>query len=126
VAAGTHKPLSFSLSPGQANDSPAGRKLLAATPLPRRTRVVMDKGYSNVTVRRAVRDKQCVPVVPPKANTRAPWRYDKTLYRERNQIERLFHHLKSFRRIATRYDKLDTTFRSFVALGLAMLLLRIC
>ena len=86
----------------------------------------MDKGYSDTLVRRAVWEKHCVPVVPPKENARKPWRYDKALYRDRNQIERLFHHLKNFRRIATRYDKLDASFRSFVALGLAMLLLRIC
>ena len=116
--------MAFSLSPGNTNDSPEGRKLLATTPLSPRTRVVMDKGYSDTKVRRTVREKQCVPVVPPKDNFRKPWRYDKKLYRDRNQIERLFHHLKSFRRIATRYDKLDASFRFFIAFGLTLLLLR--
>ena len=55
-----------------------------------------------------------------------PWKYDKKLYRKRNEIERLFHHLKNFRRIATRYDKLDVVFSAFVSLGLIMLVLRLC
>ncbi|MDE1925547.1 MAG: transposase, partial [Patescibacteria group bacterium] len=42
----------------------------------------------------------------------------------RNEIERLFRYLKNSRRIATRYDKLDTSYRAFVALGLSMLMLK--
>ena len=84
----------------------------------------MDKGYSDTKVRHTVRKKGCIPVVPPKKDNKKPWRYDKKLYKRRNEIERLFHHLKNFRRIATRYDKLDTSYRAFVALGLAVLMLR--
>lgn len=86
----------------------------------------MDKGYADFKTRDAVRGRGCIPVVPPKCNMRKPWGYDKKLYRKRNEIERLFHHLKNFRRIATRYDKLDVVFSGFVTLGLIMLLLRLC
>lgn len=86
----------------------------------------MDKGYADFKTRDAVRECGYVPVVPPKYNMKKPWHYDKKLYRKRNEIERLFHHLKNFRRIATRYDKLDVVFSGFVALGLIMLLLRLC
>jgi len=84
----------------------------------------MDKGYSSFVMRRFVRAKCCVPVVPPKSDIKKPWRYDRAWYKLRNQIERLFRFLKNFRRIATRYDKLDTSYRSFVALGLMMLMLK--
>lgn len=84
----------------------------------------MDKGYADHKTRKTIRQKQCIPVVPPKSNTKVPWTYDKELYKRRNEIERLFHHLKNFRRIATRYDKLDLMFRSFVAFGLSLLLLK--
>ena len=86
----------------------------------------MDKGYADSKARGAVFGKGCVPVVPPKSNTKKPWRYDKRLYKRRNEIERLFHHLKNYRRIATRYDKLDTTFRSFVAFGIILLATKEC
>ena len=89
-------------------------------------RIVMDKGYSDTLVRAAVKARCCVPVMPPKRGMKKPWQYDKTLYKRRNEIGRLFHHLKNFRRIATRYDKLDSSYRAFVALGLVMLLMKIC
>ena len=126
IASGTHTGLAFTLSPGNAGDAPEGRKLLKNIKLKKKTRVVMDKGYADSITRGAIRRKRCVPVVPPKCNTKKPWKYDKALYRRRNEIERLFHHLKNFRRIATRYDKLDIVFSAFVAFGLIMLSLKIC
>ncbi|HEX8504320.1 MAG TPA: transposase, partial [Hymenobacter sp.] len=41
-------------------------------------------------------------------------------------IERLFSRLKQFRRVATRYDKLDAHFLSFVHLAATVLWLREC
>ena len=60
----------------------------------------------------------CIPVVPPKANRKNPWDYDKQLYKQRNQVERLFRRIKRFRRIFTRYDKLDVIFLAFVYFAL--------
>ena len=48
-----------------------------------------------------------VPVVPPKSNRVEPWRYDRALYKKRNEIERLFRRLKGYRRIFSRFEKLD-------------------
>jgi len=36
------------------------------------------------------------------------------LYRKRNEIERFFLRLKRFRRVFTRYDKLDLVFSGFI------------
>ena len=58
------------------------------------------------------------PVVPPKSNRKDPWDYDKELYKQRNQVERLFRRIKRFRRIFTRYDKLDVIFLAFVYFAL--------
>jgi transposase len=54
------------------------------------------------------------PVVPPKSNRVEPWEYDKELYKRRNEVERYFRRLKGFRRVFTRYDKLDVMYASFV------------
>src|ERR1019366_8769096 len=43
-----------------------------------------------------------------------PWQYDKAMYRRRNEIERLFRRLKGFRRIFSRFDKLDAVFLAFL------------
>ncbi len=57
------------------------------------------------------------PVVPPLAHRRQPWSYDRDPYRRRNLVERFFRRLKRFRRIATRYDKLDVVFLAFINLA---------
>jgi transposase len=58
-----------------------------------------------------------VPNIPAKSNRK--WRpcFSKTLYRERNQVERFFSKLKHFRSIATRYDKLAENFLAMVELA---------
>jgi transposase len=50
------------------------------------------------------------PWPPPTSNRREPWEYDRQLYKQRNEVERLFRRLKGFRRIFTRFDKLDVVF----------------
>jgi transposase len=49
-----------------------------------------------------------------------PRDYDRELYKERNLIERMFNKLKHFRRAATRYDKLDIAYLSFVLIASIM------
>ena len=46
------------------------------------------------------------------------WEYDVELYKRRNEIERLFRLLKRFRRVFTRYEKLDVMFVGFIQLAL--------
>jgi transposase len=65
-----------------------------------------------------------VPVVPPRPNRLDPWRYDRALYRKRNEIERLFRRLKGFRRIFSRFEKLDVVFLGFLNLALIVESLR--
>jgi transposase len=50
--------------------------------------------------------------------------YDRKKYRQRNRVERLFNKLKQFRRIATRYDKLDLAFLAFIHLTAALVMIR--
>jgi len=64
------------------------------------------------------------PVVPPKSNRKEPWEYDKELYKGRNIVERNFHRIKQFRRVFTRYDKLDITYNAFIALAHITLFMR--
>lgn len=47
-----------------------------------------------------------------------PWEYDRELYRRRNEVERLFRRLKAFRRVFTRYDKLDALYLGFIHFAL--------
>ena len=56
--------------------------------------------------------------VPPRSNRRHPWDYNRPIYKRRNEVERLFRRLKGYRRVFTRYDKLDVMFLAFITLAL--------
>lgn len=66
------------------------------------------------------------PVVPPKTNRISPWEYDRAMYRRRNEVERLFRRLKGFRRISSRFDKLDVMFIAFINFARIIESLRSC
>ena len=76
--------------------------------------LVMDRAYEGDETRQLVLAMNLIPVVPPKANRRDPWDYDRELYKTRNQVERLFRRLKGFRRIFSRFEKLDVVFLAFI------------
>ena len=111
--------LALALSPGQAADAAAGWELLERHgPRGVGPALLMDRAYEDSATRALALALGWRPVVPPKRNRRQPWDYDRELYKRRNQVERLFRRLKRFRRIATRYDKLDAVFLAFIHLTL--------
>ncbi len=57
-------------------------------------------------------------MVPPKSTRISAWHYDRAMYRRRNEIERLFRRLKGFRRIFSRFEKLDVMFMAFINFAL--------
>jgi transposase len=88
------------LSPGQAHDAPDGRELLRdLPPMPEGLPLLMGRAYEGDQTRQLVLSLGMVPVVPPKSNRVDPWRYDRTLYKKRNEIGRLFRRMKGYRRI---------------------------
>ena len=119
VAANARCAVGFSLSPGQAHDAPEGQALLyGLQELPAGCHLLMDRAYEGNETRQLALDLGFIPVVPPKSNRIEPWKYKKTLYRRRNEIERLFRRLKGFRRIFSRFDKLDLLFIAFIYFAL--------
>ena len=100
VSASDRQAMIFRLSGGQANDAPEGRALLkiwadpvADAPL------AMDRAYEGDETRQFVRDLGMTPVVPPKANRKVKWEYDRETCKLRNEIERLFRRFKGCRPI---------------------------
>ena len=75
---------------------------------------LMDKAYEGDKTHNLAGNYGHEPVVPPKKNRSDPWEYDVELYKRRNIIERLFRWLKEFRKVFTRYDKLDSMYLSFI------------
>ena len=78
----------------------------------------MDRAYEDDETRALALKQGLIPVVPPKKNRKSPWQYDKKLYKRRNKVERFFLRLKRFRKVFTRYDKLDIIYFSVISLAL--------
>lgn len=62
-------------------------------------------------------------MIPPQNNVSDPWPVDWWLYKERHLVECFFQKLKWFHRIATRYDKSDASFLTFIFLASIPILL---
>ena len=77
----------------------------------------MDRAYEDDKTIALAKAHGFHQVVPPKKNRKLPWLYDKQLYKQRNLIERFFLRLKRFRKVFTRYDKLDSIFISTISLA---------
>ena len=110
----------FALSAGNCDDAPEGHAPLRQFgPVDHSIYLLMDRAYEGDETRALAEELGYnIPIVPPKSNRKNPWSYDKQLYKQCNQVERLFRRLKRFRRIFTRYDKLDIIFLTFVYLAL--------
>ena len=84
----------------------------------------MDRAYEGQETRHLAVALGFTPVVPPRQNRLAPWAYDRLLYTRRNEVERLFRRLKGFRRLFTRFEKLDVLFLGFIVFALIFEALR--
>lgn len=92
--------------------------LLDLGPASGTTFLVMDRAYEGEPVRQLAIELGYTPVVPPKKNRLDPWEYDQEMYKRRNEVERLFRRLKGFRRVFSRFDKLDIMFLAFISFAL--------
>jgi transposase len=76
-----------------------------------------DKGYDSDTIRSDLAKRGIDAVIPTKSNRKVQRAIDKASYAMRNRIERFFNKIKHSRRVATRYDKLQSSFLGFVQLA---------
>jgi len=118
-------PIGFSLSSGEAADCVEGRKLLLSVgPITTNIYLNVDKAYEDDKTREIARVLGYTVVTPPKSNRVEPWEYDKDEYKNRNFVERFFRRYKGYRRICTRYDKLDIMFLNYFIFALIVELLK--
>ena len=85
--------------------------------------LLADKTYGTKEILAHIREHGATVVISPKSNAKEPWPVDYWLYKERRLIECFFQKIKWFRRVATRYDKLDKSFLAFVYMAAIMILL---
>lgn len=100
VAASCRDALVWSLTPGQAGDGPEGRHLIEAlgvqgSPI----YLLMDSACGGDDLRAASLERNLLPVVPAHPLRKLPWPLGKQRYRQRNEVERLFRRIKTYRRV---------------------------
>jgi len=118
---GLGNPVYFQLSAENINDSTLAIDVLSHVKLSG-SNVLGDKAYGTAAIRDYITSKEASYTIPPKANTLNPWECDFHVYKERHLVECFFNKLKHFRRIATRYDKLASSFMAFVYIAAILIL----
>ena len=111
----------FVLLPGQRHDSIGVAPLIAGIDF---AALIGDKAFDNDWLRAEVDERGATAVIPPKADRARHIHCDFAMYRWRHLVENVFCNLKKFRRIATRYDKTDTSFAAAIHLAAAILATR--
>ncbi|MBV0886955.1 IS5 family transposase [Komagataeibacter oboediens] len=101
------KAVALSLTPGQRADITKAAPLLDEVD-PKA--FIADRAYEADPLIEKLEERQISPVIPSRKNRRDPRKLSFRLYKNRNIIERLFARLEQFRGIATRYDRLKSTF----------------
>ena len=119
---------------GNRNEVPVLGPLLASAlannPGRRPKKLACDKGYGADRFRTGLPAVGIQPVIPMRDNEHVDDRdgfgkFDKRAYRGRNVVERAVAKLKEFRRIATRYEKLASSYCAMLSLANIVLYLRI-
>lgn len=119
------------LTPGQAADCPHFITVLdrihvpgrVGRPRTRPAAVAADKAYSSKANRAHLRRRKITAVIPEKSDQQAnrkkkgsaggrPVLFDPERYRQRNTIERCFQKIKTWRGLATRYDKAPESYEA--------------
>ena len=120
---GLGNPIVFLLSPGNDHDSKHAIPLLCQINI-EESNVLDDKAYGAKAIRDYIDSHNAAYTIPPRSDVNYPWPVDWHTYKERHLVECFFQKLKWFRRIFTRYDKLDVSFLAFVHIAAIAILLK--
>ena len=118
---GLGNPLRLRLSAGQSHDSTQAVELIEGLTC---QRVIAYRGYAGQPFIDLVIEMGAEPVIPPHQCSKQPRDYDTWSYRERHLVECFINKLKHYRRIFSRYDKLDRRFLGFLYFASTLIWLR--
>jgi transposase len=104
-------PVRFSLTGGQASDGAAMLPLIAGLDA---HCVLADAAYDSDERRAWLARRGIRAVIKPTGARSSKPAFDRELYKERNQVERLIGRLKRYRRIGTRYEQTKRNYLAFV------------
>ncbi len=129
----------FVLLPGQRHDSVGAAPLIEGIEI---AALIGDKGFDNDWLRKELDDPGALAAIPQKRDRKTNIPCDFAMYRWRHLIENFFCNspqafppscacwnlkpapLKQYRRIATRYDKTDQSFKAMINLAVTVMALK--
>ena len=120
---GLGNPIYIQLTGGNIHDSTVAVDVLTHIDISNST-ILADKAYGTAKILDYIQQQDGDYAIPPKSNAKNPWKCDWYLYKERHSVENFFLKLKQFRRIATRYDKLASSFLAFIHIASIAILLK--
>ena len=115
-------PIKLALTPGQAHDAKGAAMLL--TGLDDGNILLGGKAYDADWIREQIEAQGAAANIPDKINRIHRHCFSKTLYKERNRIERFFNRIKHFRRVATRFEKHALNYLAMIKLASIRIWLR--
>jgi transposase len=114
-------PLRLRLTAGQRHDSTQARGLLEGLAF---ERLIADRGYTAQDFIDYLLAHGIQAVIPPHQRAKVLREYDEWLYREQHLVEGFINKLKHFRRVFSRFEKLDRSYLGFLHFVSALIWLR--
>ena len=114
---GQGRALKLLLSAGNMADIAMAPALVAGLSGSQCGTLVADKGYDSDALRVLLVEKDIFPCLAINATRKENRSFHRGYYRKRHHVENFFAALERQRRVATRYEKLATSFAAFVTLG---------
>lgn len=105
------------LSAGNVADLTMAPALVAELTAEECGTLVADKGYDSDGLRALLVEKNIFPCLALNATRKEARYFHRGYYRHRHHVENFFAALKRHRRVATRYEKLATSFAAFATLS---------
>lgn len=111
------KPTKLFLSPGNEADISHAPELVIDC---HGCEIIADKAYDGDALRCLIEMLDSTCCIPSKSNRIEPIAHDSEVYKHRHFIENFFQRLKELRAVATRYEKLASTYLGLVTLSAIM------
>ena len=114
-------PLRFLLTGGQQHDITQADELIENFEF---ERIIADRSYDADDFLRKITEIGAEAVIPPRKNRNEQRNYDRVLYKERHLVECFFNKIKHYRRLFSRFEKLDSRHLGLLCFAGALIWLR--
>ena len=118
---GLGNPLRLVLTGGERHDSTQAQTLLAGFDF---EHLIADRGYAAADFVDYLLQRGIEVVIPPHQRAKVLRDYDQWRYRERHLVECFINKIKHFRRVFSRFEKLDRSYLGFLHFVSALIWLR--